>query len=186
VETVRPRATVAEFVATKIDSVPVSIVYYVALHPDGKRVSALVRGGGYFFIVAEIATGRTIYQHALTSPAGWFFPGEIAINSAGTLAVVTDPGKPWFGYDIGTIDIVDLVSLRLLKRIDRNDFGYPQSNGQIAFTSDEKAVIVTAMPAAGGVPDVHRIDLTSLTIMKTAVMPDTENPGAMTVAPAPN
>jgi hypothetical protein len=185
VETVRPRATVAEFVTTKIDSVPVSDVYYVALHPDGKRVSALVRGGGYFFIVAEVATGRTIYQHALTSPAGWFFPGEIAINSAGTLAVVTDPGKPWFDYYIGTIDIVDLASLRLLKRIDQSNFGHPQSNAQIAFTTDEKSVIVSGGPLPGGFPDVHKVDLTSLTISRTIVMPDTASPGGMAVGPAP-
>jgi hypothetical protein len=186
IETVRPRTTVAEFVATKIDSVPVSVVYYVALHPDGKRVSAIVRGGGYFFIVADIATGETVYQHAFTSQAGQFSPGEIAINSAGTVAVVTDPGKGWFGEYVGTIDVVDLVNLRLLKRFDWSDFGYPQSNGQIAFTSDERAVIVTAMAVAAGIPDVHRVDLTSLTIARTAVMPDTECPGAMTVAPAPN
>jgi hypothetical protein len=183
VETVRPRTTVAEFVATEIDSVPVSGVYYVALHPDGKRVSAIVSGRGYFFIVANIATGQTVYQHALTSQVGQFHPGEIAINSAGTLAVVTDPGQPWFGMHVGTIDVVDLVNLRLLKRFDQDDFDGPQSNSQIAFTSDEKAVIVTTI-ANWGFSYIHRLDLETLTITKTASSEEVAV-GGMTVGRSP-
>ena len=183
VETVLPRATIAEFVATKIDSVPMSEVYYVALHPDGKRVSAIARGGGYFFIVANIATGQTIYQHAFTSQAGQFSPGEIAINSTGTLAIITDPGKPWFGMHVGTIDVVDLVNLRLLKRFDQDDFDGPQSNSQIAFTSDEKAVIVTTI-ANWGFSYIHRLDLETLTITKTAWFEEVAV-GGMTVGRSP-
>jgi DNA-binding beta-propeller fold protein YncE len=185
VETVQPRATVAEFVATRIDSVPVSGVYHVALHPDGKRVSATVFAGRYFFIVAEVATGKTIYQNTLASPLGWFVPGEIAINTAGTIAAVTDPGKPQLEENVGTIDVIDLLGLRLLRRFDRTDLGYPQSNGQVAFTTNEDAIIVTSGPGIGGIPSIYRIDLASLTVAKTGVMPDTESPGGMTVGPAP-
>ena len=179
VETVRPRTTVAEFPVKKIDGTGVSDIYEVALHPGLDRVSAIVRGGGYWFIVIEIATGETVYQHALT-----LFHGEIGINSAGTVAVVTDPGRPWFGEYVGTADIVDLVNLQLLKRLYPDDFEGQNKISQIAFTSDEKSVILAPMRSWGN-GTFHRIDLSSLVVTKSA-FPLYEMPiGAMVLARAP-
>ena len=96
---------------------------------------------------------------------------------------MTDPGQPWFDQYVGTIDIVDLVNLRLLKRFDDRDLGRFQDNYRIVFTTDEKAVIVG--PLMG--PDIHRIDLTTLTITRTATLPDfPQGINGMALAPAPD
>jgi hypothetical protein len=176
IETVRPRTTVAEFPVKKIDGTGVSDVYAVALHPGYDRVSAIVRGGGYWFIVIDVATGQTIYQHALT-----LFLGEIAVNSAGTIAVVTDPGRPWIGEYVGTADIVDLVGLQLLNRFGPDDFDGQNKISQIAFTSDEKSVILAPI-RLWGIGTFHRIDLSSLVVTKSTFPLYEQLIGAMVLA----
>lgn len=180
IETTHPRTTVAEFAVKKIDGTGVSDVYEVALHPGYDRVSAVVRGGGYWFIVIDVATGETIYQHALTTGNG-----EIAINSVGTIAVVTDAGRPWFGEYVGTADIVDLVSLQLLKRFEPDDFGGQNKISQIAFTSDEQSAILAPI-RLWGVGTFHRIDLSSLVVTKSTFPLYEQLIGAMVLARAPD
>lgn len=184
IEEVHPRNTVTEFAAKRLDGSEVMSVYFVALHPGHERVSAIVRDshGRGWFIVMDVPNEATVYEHALTQLPSWFFPGEIAVNSTGTIAVVTDPGKPWFDYYVGTVDIVDLTHLSLLKRFDASNFGGPQSNSQIAFCSDETAVIVTSI--TGGLGGIHRIDLNSLSIANSEFLPDDPVIGGMALGPS--
>ena len=136
------------------------------------------------FIVVDVTTGTTVYQHTLTKNPAWFFPGEIAVNSSGTLAVVTDPGKPLIDRNVGTIDIVDLTDLRLTKRFDEADLGPVQNNSQIVFTSDETAAIVSSI--IGGSGFIHRIDLATAELVLTAYLPgDNTVAGAMVLGPSP-
>lgn len=184
IEEANPRNTLAEFVARRLDGTEVMSVHFVALHPGHARVSAIVRDslGRGWFIVMDVPSEATVYEHALTQIPGWFFPGEVAISGSGAVAVVTDPGKPWFDYYVGTIDIVDLDNLSLLKRFDNSDFDGPQSNSQIAFCSDESAVIVTSIDH--GLGAIYRIDLSSLSIAKSGFLPDDPVVGGMAVGPS--
>jgi hypothetical protein len=152
IETVDPRTVLHEFPGRTVDGSEVSGVHRTLLHPGADRVSLIATANGFWYIIMDVETGEALHQHAVPSGAFAFIPGEIAINSQNTRAVVTVSGNPLIGDFVGTVDVVDLTDFQLLKRYGYDDFGGPTSNSQIGITHAGTEAFVMGVAVWGSVP----------------------------------
>ena len=156
-------------------------VYYARLHPDENRVLAIGvrdRLEHSWFVVGNTNTGETLLEYPLIYPFG-----EVAISADGSIAVVTDPGRPLVGDSHPTLDVFDLNAMTHIKSFEGMPLYWPS---QVRFLPDDRTIITA--PTADGLSSgpLQLIDLRTLEVVKTIwLSPDEPFQGALGVAPRP-
>ncbi len=136
---------------------PLAFPYDAIVHPDGVRVLAIAPGGGHkaWFVIGDVLTGETVFQHELQSPFG-----EVAISSDGNWAAVSDPGQ--FLMSEGhqpTLDIFDLKAMNRLKR-------FNMFSAQIRFYPDNRRLLSGPRNRTDTGGALRIIDLGTLSVVR--------------------
>ncbi len=123
-------------------------IYVARLHPDGKRVAVIGLFGSVrycWFMVGDVLTGETLLRQQITRPFG-----DIAISEDGKLAVVTDPGQPWYGEGGNGPSVFDLTTLKHLKTLREESDLLSWAPAQVRFVSGDRKIAFAPYPMWGG------------------------------------
>lgn len=154
----------------------------VELHPDGKRLLSIGACGSgdcvAAFTVHDASTGAALLSSPLTT-----LTADMAVSADGRYAVVSNPSYAGEGPQF--VDIFDLRSNALARRLDVRDGLHPDSFGDVLFLPDDRSVLIA--PNIGGPLQV--IDLQKFSIGDPWWLPPKAHPSpevwAMFIGPRP-
>lgn len=118
---------------------------HVELHPDGKRLLTIGACGSEScvaaFTVHDARTGVALLSAPLVT-----LTADMAVSADGRYAVVSNPSYAGEGPQF--VDIFDLRSNALARRLDLRDGLHPDSFGDVLFLPDDRRVLIA--PNIGG------------------------------------
>lgn len=139
--------------------------YWAVLHPDMSRALVLGFAPDTRFALVDLISGTSVTDFPLAYPQG-----RMSLSPNGKIAVVTDPSLEGIWGTEGTVDVVDIDSLQVLRRF---NLGHDPAHflGQVAFLADGLNAVLAGKPSELGVGTFTLLNLATLEFDTTIVLP---------------
>jgi len=145
------------------------------LHPDGRRVLCTGIGWGAWFVVGDLETGETLFEHQLFEGRG-----DIVVSPDGSCAVVGDDPVPGRLEGSPAVVVFDLGNLKFLKRLN----GVP--GAQLRTVGNSSRLITAPASSFASSGAMFIIDAQTLSIEREVRSFTNYAFGGVDVGPAPD